>query len=235
MWISRKLLILWGRFRHMTKQVKVMVRLMGLLGCKVLYLVGTSISSMTREPESRMNKKIFSNDYYSSQKQVSVTHQSFQSNQQFSYAPNTGRSSAGRPPHALVTFGFGGKLIVMKDGNSLRNSSFDNQGHVGGSISVMNLMEVLSGSSDNALSVGGSTCSYFRALCQQSFPGPLVGGSFGNKELNKWIDERIAHCELCDVDHTKGKALRLLLSLLKIACQHYGKLRSPFGSDILLK
>ncbi|KAJ6389242.1 hypothetical protein OIU77_027558 [Salix suchowensis] len=160
--------------------------------------------------------------------------QSF-SNQQFSYAPNTGRSSAGRPPHALVTFGFGGKLIVMKDGNSLRNSSFDNQGHVGGSISVMNLMEVLSGSSDNALSVGGSTCSYFRALCQQSFPGPLVGGSFGNKELNKWIDERIAHCELCDVDHTKGKALRLLLSLLKIACQHYGKLRSPFGSDILLK
>lgn len=25
------------------------------------------------------------------------------------------RSSAGRPPHALVTFGFGGKLIVMKD------------------------------------------------------------------------------------------------------------------------
>lgn len=112
---------------------------------------------------------------------------------------------------------------------------FHVKGHVGGSISVMNLMEVLSGSSDNALSVGGSTCSYFRALCQQSFPGPLVGGSFGNKELNKWIDERIAHCELRDVDHTKGKALRLLLSLLKIACQHYGKLRSPFGSDILLK
>ncbi|KAB5564089.1 hypothetical protein DKX38_004143 [Salix brachista] len=207
----------------------------GLVGLQS-FVPGGNFSQQYDQGTGRQNEQAnFSNDYYSSQKQVSVTHQSFQSNQQFSYAPNTGRSSAGRPPHALVTFGFGGKLIVMKDGNSLRNSSFDNQGHVGGSISVMNLMEVLSGSSDNALSVGGSTCSYFRALCQQSFPGPLVGGSFGNKELNKWIDERIAHCELRDVDHTKGKALRLLLSLLKIACQHYGKLRSPFGSDILLK
>ncbi|CAK7356373.1 unnamed protein product [Dovyalis caffra] len=176
-----------------------------------------------------------SNDYYSSQKQVSATHQSFQSNQQFSYAPDTGRSSAGRPPHALVTFGFGGKLIVMKDVNSLNSTSFGSQDHVGSSISVMNLMEVMSGSSDDASSVGGVTCSYFHALCQQSFPGPLVGGSVGNKELNKWIDERIAHCESSVVNHKKGEALRLLLSLLKIACQHYGKLRSPFGTDNLLK
>jgi hypothetical protein len=105
----------------------------------------------------------------------------------------------------------------------------------GGSISVMNLVEVLSGSSDNSSSVGGSTSCYFDALCQQSFPGPLVGGNVGNKELNKWIDERIAHCELPDVNHKKGKALRLLLSLLKLACQHYGKLRSSFGTDNLLK
>ncbi|KAJ6308730.1 hypothetical protein OIU76_018335 [Salix suchowensis] len=164
-----------------------------------------------------------------SQKQVSVPYQSFQSN------PSTGRSSAGRPPHALVTFGFGGKLIVMRDSSSLRNTSFGSQDHVGGSISVMNLMEIISGSSDNASSVGGGTCSYFRALCQQSFPGPLVGGNVGNKELNKWIDERIAHSESLDVNHRKGEVLRLLLALLKIALQHYGKLRSPFGTDNLLK
>ena len=34
---------------------------------------------------------------------------------QFPQASNGGRSLDGRPPHALVTFGFGGKLIVMKD------------------------------------------------------------------------------------------------------------------------
>jgi len=107
--------------------------------------------------------------------------------------------------------------------------------HVGGSISVMNLMEIILGSSDNASSVGGGTCSYFHALCQQSFPGPLVGGNVGNKELNKWIDERIAHCESLGVNQRKGEVLRLLLALLKIACQHYGKLRSPFGTDNLLK
>ena len=107
--------------------------------------------------------------------------------------------------------------------------------HVGGSISVMNLMEIILGSSDNASSVGGGTCSYFHALCQQSFPGPLVGGNVGNKELNKWIDERIVHCESLGVNHRKGEVLRLLLALLKIACQHYGKLRSPFGTDNLLK
>jgi hypothetical protein len=79
----------------------------------------------------------------------------------------------------------------------------------------MNLMEIILGSSDNASSVGGGTCSYFHALCQQSFPGPLVGGNVGNQR--------------------KGEVLRLLLALLKIACQHYGKLRSPFGTDNLLK
>ncbi|KAK7319642.1 hypothetical protein RJT34_04365 [Clitoria ternatea] len=37
------------------------------------------------------------------------------------------------------------------------------------------------------------------------------------------------------MDYKKGERLKLLLSLLKIACQHYGKLRSPFGSDTILK
>lgn len=102
---------------------------------------------------------------------------------------------------------------------------------VGGSISILNLMEVVSGSIDN----GGGACNYFRALCQQSFPGPLVGGNVGSKELNKWIDERIANCESPDMNYRKDEVLRLLLSLLKIACQHYGKLRSPVGTDVSLR
>ncbi|KAE8713796.1 Protein transport protein SEC16B-like protein [Hibiscus syriacus] len=80
-----------------------------------------------------------------------------------------------------------------------------------------------------------ATFDYFNTLCQQSFPGPLVGGNVGSKDLNKWIDDRIASCESPNMDYGKGELLRMLLSLLKIAWQHYGKLRSPFGSDILLK
>lgn len=102
---------------------------------------------------------------------------------------------------------------------------------VDGSISVLNLTEVVNGRSD-APKIG---CDYFRALCQQSFPGPLTGGSVGVKELNKWIDERITHTESPDMDYRRSEVLRLLLSLLKIACQHYGKLRSPFGTDSTLK
>uniref|UniRef100_A0A2P2MGE1 Sec16 central conserved domain-containing protein n=1 Tax=Rhizophora mucronata TaxID=61149 RepID=A0A2P2MGE1_RHIMU len=169
-------------------------------------------------------------DQHKSVKSVSLTQQPFQGNQPFSYSSNTGRSSAGRPPHALVTFGFGGKLIVVKD-----NSSFGSQEPVGGTISVLNLMEIVLGNTYNTTSIGGCACNYFRALGQQSFPGPLVGGNVGSKELNKWIDERIANCESPHMDHRKGGVLRLLLSLLKIACQHYGKLRSPFGTDASLR
>lgn len=108
------------------------------------------------------------------------------------------------------------------------------KGHVEGSISVLNLMEVVPGNT-GASSTGTGAYGYFHALCQQSFPGPLVGGSVGSKELNKWIDERIANCESSDMDYRKGEVLKLLLSLLKIACQHYGKLRSPFGTDTTLR
>ncbi|KAF7828420.1 protein transport protein SEC16B-like protein [Senna tora] len=198
------------------------------------FIPGTDIAQQFNYSTTKLDEeKKFSNDYPESSKPNNYSEQSFLSGQQLSYAPHVGRSSAGRPPHALVTFGFGGKLIVMKDSNLL-SSSYGNQGTAQGSISVLNLMEVVMGSIDSS-GVGNGTSEYFRALCQHSFPGPLVGGSVGSKELYKWIDDRIAHCESPDMDYGKGERLRLLLSLLKIACQHYGKLRSPFGTDTLLK
>ncbi|KAF1873256.1 hypothetical protein Lal_00027294 [Lupinus albus] len=175
----------------------------------------------------------FSNDFAESQMPFSYSQQSIQDGHEYSYAPHAGRSSAGRPPHSLVTFGFGGKLVIMKD-NNLSSSLYGSQGVAQGSVSVLNLMEVILGSFDSS-SIGNGTSDYFRALSQQSYPGPLVGGSIGNKELYKWLDERIAHCESPDMDYKKGERLRLLLSLLKIACQHYGKLRSPFGPDTIRK
>ncbi|GLT49077.1 hypothetical protein SLA2020_226590 [Shorea laevis] len=174
----------------------------------------------------------FSNDFYGSQKHVNVAQQPFHGSQQFPYASDIGRSSAGHPPHALVMFGFGGKL--MKDASSIQTSSFGSQGSLGGSISVLNLLEIVNGNTNSSAS-GLGMCDYFRALCQQSFPGLLVGGSVGGKELNKWIDDRITNCESPDMDPRKGEVLRLLLSLLKVACQHYGKLRSSFGSDMAMK
>ncbi|CAJ2650480.1 unnamed protein product [Trifolium pratense] len=178
-------------------------------------------------------QKQFSNVFAENQNSHSYSQQSIQGGHQYPYAPHAGRSSAGRPSHALVTFGFGGKLIIMKDPSAL-SASFGSQDSVQGSISVLNLMEAVTGS-QNSSTVGNASGDYFRALGQQSFPGPLVGGSFGNKELYKWLDERIARCESPDMDYKKGERLRLLLSLLKIACQHYGKLRSPFGTDTILK
>ncbi|GFS42250.1 RGPR-like protein [Actinidia rufa] len=175
-----------------------------------------------------------SNGYYGNQNPVNSSQQQFQSGHQFSYAPYAGRSSAGRPPHALVTFGFGGKLIVMKDSSSLSTSSYGSQGPLGGSISVLNLMEVVTEKID-ASNVGVGTFGYFTTLCGESFPGPLVGGNVGSKELNKWIDERITNCESSDMGYRKRDALSLLFSLLKIGCQHYGKFRSPFGSDNALR
>ncbi|KAI3813066.1 hypothetical protein L1987_17782 [Smallanthus sonchifolius] len=139
-----------------------------------------------------------------------------------------GRSSAGAPPHALVTFGFGGKLIVMKDSTTLMNPSYGSQGSNGGSISVHNLAEVFTGGANGASGV----CDYFETLGLQSLPGPLAAGNVGSKELSKWIDERITHS---DMDYRNSEVLKLLLSLLKIASQHYGKLRSPFGTDATSK
>lgn len=58
---------------------------------------------------------------------------------------------------------------------------------------------------------------------EQTYAGPLMGGGANMKELNKWIDDRISMCPPYD-------SLRLLLGLLKVACQHYGKLRSQNSS-----
>lgn len=87
----------------------------------------------------------------------------------------------------------------------------------------------------DASSIGFGACDYFHVLCQQSFPGPLVGGNVGSREVNKWVDEKIASCKSPDMEYRRGELLSLLFSLLKIGCQYRGKLRSPCGTDQALK
>ncbi|PSS11536.1 Protein transport protein like [Actinidia chinensis var. chinensis] len=214
-------------FYEKATQVDTMVTTSGSQGFVPSGNFSQQVNQQTLQQKDQMH---VSNGYYGNQNPVNSSQQQFQIGHQFSYAPNAGRSSAGRPPHALVTFGFGGKLIVLKDSSSLSTSSYGSQGPLGGSISVLNLMEVVTEKID-ASSVGVGTFGYFNTLCRESFPSPLVGGNVGSKELNKWIDERVANCESSDMGYRKHDALSLLLSLLKIGCQHYGKFRSPFGSD----
>ncbi|XP_047340598.1 protein transport protein SEC16B homolog [Impatiens glandulifera] len=176
----------------------------------------------------QQNGQIHASHYYAQEQ--------FQNSPDFSHT-NIGRSSAGRPVHALVTFGFGGKLIVMKNStnNSFSTSSYGGQqDSIGSTISVHNLIEVLSDRHD-ASCVGVGCYDYLDVLCRQSFPGPLAGGSISNKEVNRWIEEKIANCESHDVNYRKSNGLRSLHSLLKIAFQHYGNLRPPFGSEATLR
>jgi COPII coat assembly protein SEC16 len=63
-------------------------------------------------------------NFYGEQNAVNFKQQNFGTtnvalfSSQFGYNPKEERSSAGRPAHALVTFGFGGKLVIMKDSSS---------------------------------------------------------------------------------------------------------------------
>ncbi|KAL8210127.1 hypothetical protein R6Q57_006859 [Mikania cordata] len=185
------------------------------------------------QPMMVQSKAINATKVYASQNQLNYSQQSIhQSGHKKSYGSTAGRSSAGQPPHALVTFGFGGKLIVMKNTSATISSSYGGQDCSAGTISVLNLVEVATRVGD-ASSSGTGVHGYFNTLCRQSFPGPLAGGNVGSRELNRWIDERITHPT--ETNYKKDQVLRLLLSLLKIASQHYGKLRSPYGTDTTSK
>ncbi|CAM0948148.1 unnamed protein product [Alopecurus aequalis] len=178
----------------------------------------------------------FSNSYLGTENAMNFSQQQFSgtnaSQTQFGYSPYEGMSSAGRPPHALVAFGFGGKLIVMKETSSMAtNFNSGNQGSSSGTVSLLNLSEVVEDKTDASRIPDGSALSYFRVLCRQPVPGPLVGGSAASKDVNKWLDEMITWYESSTSEYERGDPRRLLISLLKILCQHYGKLRAPFGSD----
>ncbi|TVU12967.1 hypothetical protein EJB05_46634 [Eragrostis curvula] len=152
--------------------------------------------------------------------------------QQFGFSPHEQRSSAGRPPHALVTFGFGGKLIVLKDISSI-TATFDSrsQGNSGRTVSILNVPEIVADKIDHSIIPSSSVLSYFHALCRHPIPGPLVGGNAAAKDVSKWLDDTIGGYESSLREFQGRDVQKLLISLLKILCQHYGKLRSPFGSD----
>lgn len=104
---------------------------------------------------------------------------------------------------------------------------------IGGVIDIISLIELVMDKRDSSIRLGGR--DYFYTLCKQSLPGPLVGMSVSYKELTRWIDDKIVNCGSPDMDSRKGGLLRLLFSVLKIACHYKGKLRSPFGTDRALK
>ncbi|XP_074562101.1 protein transport protein SEC16B homolog, partial [Curcuma longa] len=200
-----------------------------------------SVNGESRYPTYSQNmphsiQKSMPSSFLGNQNSVDYSQHSFQdtkaSYSQFTYSSSEGRSSAGCPAHALVAFGFGGKLLVVKNATSFdANINYGSQGTPAAVISILSLSEVVTNKLD-ASSIGSSTAwDYFHSLCHQNFPGPLVGGSASTKDINKWLDERISSYDAPVMEFQKGKLLKLLVSLLKISLQNYGKLRSPFGSD----
>eukprot|EP00250_Pteridium_aquilinum_P021698 c25199_g1_i1 orf=455-5497(+) len=125
------------------------------------------------------------------------------------------RSSAGRPLHALVAFGFGGRLVTMK-APQLGTSE---------PLVLRDLNQLVLNADKRGESDG---FSYFSALSRQGLSGPLHGAT--SKDLLKWVDERIENCGMEYSQGMSSEGLRLLWGVLKIACLHYGKLRSMAGS-----
>ncbi|KAH0469337.1 hypothetical protein IEQ34_000895 [Dendrobium chrysotoxum] len=199
------------------------------------YVTSESMHHVNQPNMEQSLQAYLSNNNYGTENSIYYTKKSFQganpSYSQFSYNHNDGRSTAGRPPHALVTFGFGGRLLVMKDA-SFSSSSFvsGSQGTVGGVVSIHSLVDVVMTKAD-FWNTSAGCFGYFHTLCQESFPGPLVGGNAASKDINKWINDKISSSESSSAFFQNGLLLRLLLSLLKILCQHYGKLRSPYGAE----
>ena len=105
------------------------------------------------------------------------------------------------------------------------------KGNSGRTVSVLNIQEVVADKIDHSSITNSGAFSYFHALCRHPIPGPLVGGSAASKDVNKWLDDMTGVYESSQTEFQGGDVQKVLISLLKILCQHYGKLRSPFGSD----
>ncbi|KAL0927593.1 hypothetical protein M5K25_001778 [Dendrobium thyrsiflorum] len=163
------------------------------------YVTSESMHHVNKSNMEQSLQAYLSNSNYGTESSMHYSKQSFQganpSYSQFSYNHNDGRSTAGRPPHALVTFGFGGRLLVMKDA-SFSSSSFvsGSQGTVGGVVSIHSLVDVVMTKAD-FWNTSAGCFGYFHTLCQESFPGPLVGGNAASKDINKWINDKISNSE----------------------------------------
>lgn len=189
---------------------------------------GQNVYSYSPQLDQNLGSEAIHN-YYGNLQTVGYSHQIPNVGQHANHTPPVlnsfmeGRSSAGRPPHALVTFGFGGKLVVFSPKDNLNAT----QDHSGGVLRVHSLGQLVTENLGNAS--GGTESNYFHTLCRQAFSSPLVGGNVSSKEMFKWIDERIASCEYATPAYRNPEILRMLLCTLKIFCQHYGKLRSTFS------
>lgn len=173
-----------------------------------------SVSQLYNQPETQgtLGNKLSLNSYSS--------HQLNQPHNIYRPAAETKQFTIERPSHPLVAFGFGGKLVTMKASSSKIPETV-----VLHDLNQLVLAEETSGRNDGV--------SYFFSLNRGGLAGPLVGGGITTKDLLKWVDDRIAICDSDDLHCTSAEALRVLWGVLRIACLHYGKLRSVNGSTSL--
>ncbi|KAJ7557254.1 hypothetical protein O6H91_05G119000 [Diphasiastrum complanatum] len=145
------------------------------------------------------------------------------------------RSSVGRPPYSNVTFGFGGKLVILKPKDPMKlettvakQSFFNGQPWIPGPVQVYQLSQIVTHDTGHGGEGVGNLS--FATLGSEVFSGPLVGGNMSHKDILKWIDEKASICETEQAQSRNLESLRILWGSLKIACQNYGKLRSSPGT-----
>ncbi|CAI5496808.1 unnamed protein product, partial [Closterium sp. Naga37s-1] len=167
---------------------------------------------------------------------------------QYNHVPPTSTaeavlSSAGRPPHTLLAFGFGGRAAVVVPGSSL-GQTMGSQGQVELSppvqptLKLLPLPHLLSLAAHDGASTAASTAGslYLAPLTGKHAPnGPLTAGGMSAKELSKWLEERAERSGEEEEAETGGgggagsaeraESVALLWRVLRVACQFYGQLR----------
>ncbi|CAI5995746.1 unnamed protein product [Closterium sp. NIES-64] len=177
---------------------------------------------------------------------------------QYNHVPPTSTaeavlSSAGRPPHTLLAFGFGGRAAVVVPGSSL-GQTMGSQGQVEvrallelllsilesmqPTLKLLPLPHLLSLEAHDGVSTATSTAGslYLAPLTgKHAHNGPLTAGGMSAKELSKWLEERAERSGEEEEAEAGGgggaggaeraESLVLLWRVLRVACQFYGQLR----------
>ncbi|PRP86941.1 hypothetical protein PROFUN_03689 [Planoprotostelium fungivorum] len=125
-----------------------------------------------------------------------------------------------RPPHPIICFGFGGKLVAMFPRKRVRLSGLafpqapQTDGEVvAGEIKVHNLGKVL------------ANTEYVRGML--SFPGPL--SSAKAKDVNRFLEERVASYESTHGFENNSwlQNRRVLIQMLQVIVEHHGVISGP--------
>ncbi|KAK9817295.1 hypothetical protein WJX72_012309 [[Myrmecia] bisecta] len=150
------------------------------------------------------------------------------------------RTPDGQPPIALVAFGFGGRVFVMKPRSSRAPSSpgygvqlQDDSSYLHSPLTLgplqayrmASLAADLGAQQQQGAHMQGGIMDDTRLVLSR-FPGPLTANVSRDKVV-KFVEERVELVAEEEAWCQRPDTLRLLWALLRILCMHQGHLRTP--------